>query len=155
MAVLEDGALDMASEDAVPVAESGESDPMTTPDDVTSVAGEDAEPVCVVDAIYFHNTLRCRTCKKIEETAHEVLTTRFADAFAEGRLRWSTVNMEKERHFVEQYDLVKPTLVLVRTVGGEAGDWVALDETWSLIGRELRFTTYVVESTTAFLGGCP
>ena len=59
--------------------------------------------------------------------------------------------MERQPHFVEEFDLVQPTLVLVRSVGSEQTDWVALDETWSLIGSEVRFRAYVESETRVFL----
>lgn len=143
-----------AAGDEVTLPESEEDDADAAP--VESVtASQSAEPACIVDAIYFHNTLRCRTCRNIEETAHAVMEAEFSGAFAAGRLRWMTANMEEKQHFVEQYDLVKPTLILLRSVDGEAQDWIALDEAWSLIGRESRFSAYIVDSTLNFLGGCP
>jgi len=110
---------------------------------------------CVVDAIYFHNTARCYTCRNIEATARTVIETEFADELAEGRLRWSAINMENQRHFADQYSLVKPTLILVRTVDDALQDWVALDEAWTLIRDESRFSLYVKESASDFLGECP
>jgi len=109
---------------------------------------------CVVDAIYFHNTARCYTCRNIEATARAVLEAEFPGELAEGRLRWSAVNMEKQRHFVELYGLVKPTLILVRYVDDEPQDWVALDDAWTLIRYESRFSNYVKDRTGEFLGEC-
>ena len=121
----------------------------------TAIADPDVEQPCIIDAIYFHNTLRCHTCKTIEETAKAVLEAEFSEEFAVGRMRWSAVNMERQPHYVEEYDLVKPTLILVRSVGGEQTDWVALDETWTLIRSELRFADYVENETRGFLEACP
>ena len=87
------------------------------------------EPTCVVNAIYFHNTLRCRTCRNIEETARAVVEATFANAIAAGRVRWSAINMERQQEYVDRFDLVKPTLVLVRSVDEAEDAWVALDET--------------------------
>jgi len=115
----------------------------------------ETESVCVIDAIYFHNTLRCHTCRMIEETAKAVLEAEFSEELAAGQLRWSTVNMERQRHYVEEFDLVKPTLILVRTLGEEQSDWAALDETWDLIRSERRFADYVKSGTRAFLEACP
>ncbi len=111
-------------------------------------------PLCVVDAIYFHNTRRCRTCRNIEDAAKAAIETAFADEVAAGRLRWTTIDMEKQQHYVVRYDLAKPTLVLVRTVDGEEAAWVALDEAWSLIRREPRFAAYVESETRTFLEAC-
>ena len=123
-------------------------DPDTqTPDETTTA--------CVVEAIYFHNTLRCRTCRNIEQSALAAMEEAFADAFDSGQLRWMAVNMEEEPQVVEQFDLVKPSLVLMRKVDGELSDWITLEDTWVFIGREARFSLYIEESTQAFLEGCP
>ena len=119
------------------------------------VVASGADPVWVVDAIYFHNTLRCHTCKTIEETAKAVLEREFSEEFAAGQMHWSTINMERQQHYVEEFDLVKPTLILVRTMREEQLDWVALDETWSLIRSEVRFADYVENETRAFLEAGP
>lgn len=140
----------VATDSSVPDAEKTEVDASS------AVNGEtESDAACVVDAIYFHNTVRCYTCKNIEATAEAVVEEEFAEQFASGRMRWSAINMERHQQYVEEFDLVKPTLILVRTVGGEQSDWVALDETWSLIRSEARFSDYVLNETRAFLEGCP
>jgi hypothetical protein len=141
-------------EEVAAVVETGESKAETTSAEAAEAGTENAKASCVVDAIYFHNTVRCRTCINIEGTARAVMEAEFTDEFASGRMRWSSINMEKQRQYVEQYALVKPTLILVRSVDDEPQDWVALDETWSLIGYESRFSSYVKDSTLEFLEGC-
>ena len=128
----------------------------STAGEAQTVEADPLEPesICVVEAIYFHNTLRCRTCTTIEETAKAVLEAEFAGEFAAGQIRWTAINMEEQRHFVEEFDLVKPTLILVRTVGERQSSWVALDETWSLIRSEWRFADYVETETRTFLEAC-
>jgi len=112
------------------------------------------EMPCAVDAIYFHNTHRCWTCQKIEQDARVIVEVEFAEELAAGKLRWSSINMEEERAYISQYDLVMPTLVLVRRVGDEAPEWIALDDTWGLIRSEPKFSMYVVSGLRAFLEGC-
>lgn len=147
--------VDAPVDDGVQTTESSGGDDADSSTAVTSNAETDPKTATVVDAIYFHNTVRCRTCKKIEETARAVVEADFADEVASGVLQWSAINMENERHYVDTYDLVKPTLVLVRRFGNETEQWIALDETWSLIGSESRFSMYVTEQVRAFLGGNP
>jgi len=141
---------------ATPSPEDGDPETSTSGEALT-VEGDpvESELVCVVDAIYFHNTLRCHTCRTIEETAKAVLEAEFSEEFATGQMRWSTINMEQQQRYVEEYDLVKPTLILVRTVGEEQSDWVALDETWNSIRSELRFADYIENETRAFSEACP
>jgi len=135
--------------------ESSPGEPQAAGDTATaSHEGEPSSP-CVVDAIYFHNTSRCHTCLEIEALARAVLETEFASQVTEGRLRWSAIDMQSNRRYIEQYDLAMPTLILLRSEDGHPEDWVPLNETWTLIRNESRFTTYIVDSTRAFLEGCP
>ncbi len=117
-------------------------------------AAEDVPP-CSVRALYFHNTHRCYTCLKIEETAKSIMESEFPRAFSESRLEWLSINMEEQHHYIADYDLSMPTLVLARFVGGEEQEWVALTETWSLIRSDVRFATYIADNVRAFLGACP
>ncbi len=61
---------------------------------------------CVVEAVYFHNTNRCVTCLKIEGDAKAIVEAEFAEEMAAGKLSWSAINMEEERAYISQYDLV-------------------------------------------------
>ena len=110
---------------------------------------------CAIEAIYFHNTNRCVTCLKIEGDAKAIVEREFAEELAAGKLQWSAINMEDERAYVSQYDLVSPSLVLIRKVGDEVVDWTTLTETWALVRSATRFASYIVDSFQAFLGECP
>ncbi len=123
------------------------SDPVEAPPD-------DIGSTCVVDAIYFHNTHRCWTCQKIERDAKAIIETEYADALADGTLRWSAIDMEVERQYVDRYALTKPTLILARQDGDAPGEWQALDETWALVRNEPRFALYVEDAVGSFLEGC-
>jgi len=113
-----------------------------------------AEPACVIEAVYFHNTYRCVTCLKIEGDAKAIAEEVYADEFAAGTLVWFAVNMEEQRSAIEQYDLTSPSLVLIRKSGDEIVDWVLLEETWSLVRSTTRFSAYIIESFNTFLEGC-
>lgn len=107
-----------------------------------------------VIAYYFHNTSRCRTCLKIERTAREAMEETFANDFASGRLVWQSLDMEKPKneHFVHDYELAMPSLVLVLMEEEVEVDWKRLDDTWTLIRDKDKFVSYVVEETKAYLG---
>ena len=123
-------------------------------------ASSDLEPLatdslCVIEATYFHNTNRCVTCLKIEGDAKAIVEAEFADQIATGKLRWVTINMEDERAYVSQYDLVSPSLVLIRKVADEVVEWITLDETWALVRSSTRYSAYIIDSFDTFLAGCP
>lgn len=110
---------------------------------------------CIVDVVYFHTTQRCAACLNIEEEARAIIEQAFSDEVSSGSLRWSAVNMDIDRQAIVQFDLVMPTLVLVRRMGGEIAEWESLDDTWRLIGSQVRFSAYVRDRVAAFVRGCP
>ena len=120
-----------------------------------AVASSSTEEPCVIEATYFHNTNRCVTCLKIEGDAQAIVEEVFAVELAAGRLRWVTINMEDERAYISQYELVSPSLVLIRKVGDEVADWVLLEETWALVRSTTRYSAYIIDSFVTFLEGCP
>jgi len=122
---------------------------------VATTDGSSNQPDTIqVIAYYFHYTNRCRTCLKIESTAREAMEEVFAENFASGELVWHSLDMEKpeNEHFVYDYDLPMPSLVLVLTKEEIEVDWKRLDDTWTLIRNKESFTNYVVEETQAYLG---
>ncbi len=111
-------------------------------------------PAHRVVAYYFHNTQRCMTCNKIERLAEEALREQFAPALADGTLVWRTVNMEMppNEHFVEDYQLVTSSLVLVDFHDGEQRDWTTMEKVWQLVhDDEAAFKQYVAEQAQAYL----
>lgn len=111
-------------------------------------------PAHRVVAYYFHNTQRCMTCNKIERLAEEALREQFAPALTDGTLVWRTVNMEMppNEHFVEDYQLVTSSLVLVDFHDGEQRDWTTMEKVWQLVhDDEAAFKQYVAEQARAYL----
>jgi len=106
-----------------------------------------------VIAYYFHNTMRCVTCLKIEELAEQALREELADAFESGELEWHALNMEEPayQHFALDYELVTSSLVLVNMQDGEQRDWVTMDKVWQLVDDEYAFQQYVVEQALEYL----
>jgi len=139
-AVEEDGSREPASNSVADDAPVQEGIPVleTTPTD---------EPPPVV-AYYFHNTQRCVTCLRIEQAAKEAMETAFATELSDGRLVWSSLNMQQPEnlHFVDEYDLPFPSVVLT-----QGNEWVLLDQTWTLIRDREAFDAYVIDSAREFL----
>lgn len=116
--------------------------------------GATTRPEHKVVAYYFHNTQRCVTCNKIERLAQETLRERFANALQSGELEWRAVNMEESanRHFVEEYQLVTSSLVLVDLHDGEQHDWTNLEAVWQHVhDDEAEFKQYVATQTQEYL----
>jgi hypothetical protein len=112
-----------------------------------------AEDVSKVTVYYFHGTKRCQTCRKIEAYANEAVTAGFAKELEEGDMEWQTVNVDEpeNEHFIEDYELVTRSVVLVETLGGEQQKWVNLDKVWELVGDKPKFVEYVTGNLSDFM----
>jgi hypothetical protein len=98
-----------------------------------------------VIAYYFHGTVRCETCLKIERQAREAIERRFAVEVAEKRLVFKPVNYDKpaNAHFLKDYKLRCPSLVVVRQKSGKDHKWKLLDKTWEHVEDPITFNEYV------------
>jgi hypothetical protein len=106
-----------------------------------------------VIAYYFHGTVRCETCLKIEKQAKEAIERRFQTELDAQRLVFKPVNYEQPEntHFLQDYKLPCPSLVLVRQKDGKDEKWTLLGDTWQLIGEPVKFNNYIETEVNKFL----
>ncbi|GAB4143307.1 MAG: hypothetical protein Fur0037_10860 [Planctomycetota bacterium] len=78
----------------------------------------------------------------------------FAEALAEGRLQWLSLDYDDpdKQHYKKDYGLVSSNVVLVRRRGGKDVSFVRLDEVWKLAHEEKAFRSYVSSAIAAELG---
>lgn len=119
----------------------------------TDGSGTSNAPGVQVIAYYFHGTVRCETCLKIENQAREVIQLRFAADLATNRLVFKPINydLKENSHFMQDYKLPCPSLVLVRQENGKEMGSKMLGETWSLVSDSVAFDQYVEKEVRAFL----
>ena len=108
-----------------------------------------------VIAYYFHGTVRCEMCLTMERLAREVIEQRFPVEVAEKCLVFKPLNFDKpeNEHFLKDYKLPCPSLVLVRQKAGKDKNWKLLDKTWTLIENPGEFNAYVEREAGKFLKG--
>jgi|SRR3972149_3407592 len=102
---------------------------------------------------YFHGDVRCPTCRTIEDCARQAVDTGFAAEIESGQVTWQVVNYEVpgNAHFIDQFELVSPTVVLVRREGGREVDWRNLARVWELVGSPAELVDYVQQETAQLL----
>ena len=105
-------------------------------------------------AYYFHGNFRCATCRKLEAYSEEAISSGFADELASGELIWKILNTDEEdhKHFVNDFELVTKSVVLVEYRDGRVVRFENLKDVWKLVGNEDDFVKYVQDSTREFLG---
>lgn len=133
------GLLLLVSSALANAAEKSEAKPSTPTAKTTNA------PSVQVIAYYFHGTLRCETCQKIERQAHEVIEQKFKSELAAKRLVFKPVNYDlpENAHYPQDYKLPCPSLVLVRRQAGKDEKWKLLGETWQLVEDTTKFNRYV------------
>ena len=104
---------------------------------------------------YFHRTGRCRTCRALESNAREIIEKSFADELSKGRLLIQTLNVDEtnNRHFIDEYQITGPALVLSRIEGGKAVAWKNLDQIWQLIRAPVEYQANVANEIKLFMQG--
>ena len=125
-----------------------ESAPRAGPSVVVATARADQ-----VVATYFHGSARCVTCQRLEAFAEEALKTGFPRELANGRLTWRTVDYSQpgNRHFVNDYQLQRQSLILVETEDGQQQRWRNLDQIWRKVSDKAEYIAYVHDEVERFL----
>jgi hypothetical protein len=108
-----------------------------------------------VVAYYFHATVRCETCLLIERQAKAVIEEQFSAELAANRLKFASVNYElpENAHFLTDYKLPCPSLVLVRQNDGKDEKWKLLGQTWEFAHDPVRLNNYLATEVRKFLSG--
>ena len=70
-----------------------------------------------------------------------------------GTVTWQDVNYETpaHRHYLDDFRLVAPTLVLVKTNDGQRVAWRNMDRVWELVGDRAAFSAYVQDGINSYL----
>lgn len=102
---------------------------------------------------YFHSNARCPTCRSIEAYASEAVHGGFARQLDTGRMQWRVVNYEEPayRHHVAEFNLIAPTVILVKMQGGAQSQWNNLARVWELVDEKDAFISYVQDEIRALL----
>jgi len=113
----------------------------------------DKPPDSKVYAYYFHGTMRCPTCHKLEQYSKEAIDTNFKPEVASGKLVFNVINTDKRgnEHFVNDYQLYTKSLVLSLVENGREARSKNLNKIWEFVGNKDRFLDYVKEEVGNFI----
>ena len=106
-----------------------------------------------VIAYYFHGTMRCPTCYKLEQYSKEAVEANFKDALASGKLEFKVINIEDKgnEHYGKDYQLYTKSLILSLVKDGKEIKWKNMDKIWEYVGNKQRFIDYVKSGVADFL----
>jgi hypothetical protein len=122
---------------------------------LAGAAPASSSPPVKIVAYYFHVTVRCVTCRAIEQYSREAIEQGFREELKNGAIEWRPVNVQlpENRHYIQDYRLFTRSLVLVKMRDGKQVEWRNLDKVWELVGRKGDFLKYVQTNVKAYLGG--
>ena len=106
-----------------------------------------------IKVYYFHTTYRCVTCTNMEKYTTEAIKTNFGQELAQGKLTFTTVNVDEEgnKHFINDYKLYTKQVILSQMKNGKEVRWKNLDQVWVLVRSPGKFKEYIVKETGGFL----
>ncbi len=104
---------------------------------------------------YFHRTMRCATCIKLEEYSDEAIKSGLASQLKKGELEWKIINIEDagNEHYENDYKLYSQSLVVVELQNGKQRRWKNLEKIWELVGTKEVYFHYVQDEIKNFLKG--
>ena len=110
-------------------------------------------PAEKVYAYYFHGSLRCPTCYKLEQYSKEAIENNFKSELATGKLEFKVVDIDQKAnaHFINDYQLYTKALVLSLVKDGREIKSKNLIKIWELVGNKDKYVVYVSQELAGFL----
>lgn len=104
-------------------------------------------------ATYFHNSVRCPTCHRLEKLSSEAIKKAFASELKDGVLVWRAINVDEpdNRHYNADYQLFTKSIVISEVKDGKERRWKNLEKIWVLVRDEDAFKKYVTSEVAAWL----
>ena len=106
---------------------------------------------CVV-AVYFHNNVRCATCKTIEAYTKEALEQSFRDEIASGAVHVRVIDTDENgnQQYMADYGLYTKAVVVVLYKDGKQVKFKNLQKVWELTGNKNDFMKYIKDAVARY-----
>jgi hypothetical protein len=110
-----------------------------------------------VMVFYFHTRVRCPACRMVEASSRSLVETKYSEELINGQFAWQSIDYQSpgNQHYVEEYQLLAPSVVLVEFMEGNAAKWKTLNEVWSLTGDRAALEHYIDAEIRAFRKAAP
>jgi hypothetical protein len=81
----------------------------------------------------------------VEASSRSVVENKYSEELIKGRIAWQSIDYQSpgNQHYVEDYQLLAPSVVLVEFKGGDRARRKTLNEAWSLTGDRAALDRYV------------
>lgn len=117
--------------------------------------GNKGVPPDAIHVYYFHRTLRCPSCERIEAWSKAAVETSFPVELESGQVVWHSLNLDEPEfaHFDGDYDLNTQSVVVSEWKNGREARWKNLEEVWELLDDQSGFQQYIEAEVRGFLSG--
>jgi hypothetical protein len=112
----------------------------------TTAATPDVQkPARSIVVTYFHTTMRCPTCHKIEEYSTNAVKSHFENELKTGTVVWRVINVDEPEnaHYNTDYQLYTKSLIVSEVKDGKEVRWKNLEKIWEFVRDEEQFDKYV------------
>jgi hypothetical protein len=105
-----------------------------------------------VTVYYFHTHVRCPACRMVEASSRSAVESKYSEELISGRIGWQSIDYQSpgNQHYVEEYQLLAPSVVLVEFKAGDEARWKTLNEAWNLTGDRAALDQYIDAGIRAF-----
>ena len=102
---------------------------------------------------YFHHTLRCKSCVRMEELTKETVEKYFKKELADSLIIFKPVDVDEEQniHFEEDYKLEFQQVILSNHAGYKETAWKNLEKVWDLLHQEDDYRQYIRKELNQFI----
>ena len=120
---------------------------------VFSSAWAQSAPGNYIVVYYFHTTLRCPTCYKIEHYTEEAINHYFQKELQTSRIAFKSVNVEQKenQHFIKDYQLFSKAVVISMIKEGKEVKFNNLTKIWEYVRDKEKFYNYIKTETNQYL----
>ena len=113
------------------------------------------KPAHSIVVTYFHTTMRCPTCHKIEELSTQAVKFHFENELKSGKVVWRVINVDEPEnaHYNKDYQLYTKSLIVSEVKDGKEVRWKNLEKIWEFVRDEEQFDKYVHTEIKDWLKG--
>ncbi|MGB9702802.1 MAG: nitrophenyl compound nitroreductase subunit ArsF family protein [Candidatus Kapaibacteriota bacterium] len=106
-----------------------------------------------IDVLYFHATVRCEGCLRIEEFINQSINYAFKEELKDSTIKLKSLDFlqPENEHFQDDYKFDVQSLILSKKIDGKEVEWKNLDSIWDLDGDFGKFEAYVEREVRNFI----
>ncbi len=102
---------------------------------------------------YFHSSVRCATCKKLESYTEDAVRENFKKELASGKLIFKAINTDEDvnNHYISDYNLFTKSVIVSKTRNNKEENWKNLDKIWEQVRNKEKYYRYVSDEIKNFM----